>query len=170
MSKKENGFIVTEEYIQWINDIKNKIKQSQIKAAVKVNYELLDLYWNLGRELILKQKSTKWGDSFLVTVSNDLKKSFPGVSGFSVQNLKNIRYWYRFYNESEKGLQVVSQFNIVEKMIKSIPWGHNQRIMYKCKDINEALFYVQKTIDNGWSRTIEEIENELVEELTNKKN
>jgi len=170
MSKKENGFIVTEEYIQWINDIKNKIKQSQIKAAVKVNYELLDLYWNLGRELILKQKSTKWGDSFLVTVSNDLKKSFPGVSGFSVQNLKNIRYWYKFYNESEKGLQVVSQFSIVEKMIKSIPWGHNQRIMYKCKDINEALFYVQKTIDNGWSRTIEEIENELVEELTNKKN
>lgn len=71
-----------------------------------------------------------------------------------VQNLKSIRYWYRFYNSDENGLQAVSQMELIEKMVKGIPWGHNQRIMYKCKDISEALFYVQKTMDNGWSRTV----------------
>lgn len=76
------------------------------------------------------------------------------MSGFSVQNLKSIRYWYKFYNSDENGLQPVSQMELIEKIIKSIPWGHNQRIMYKCKNIAEALFYAQKTIDNGWSRTV----------------
>ena len=76
------------------------------------------------------------------------------MSGFSVQNLKNIRYWYKFYNSDENGLQAVSQIELIEKLVKSIPWGHNQRIMYKCKNIEEALFYVQKTMDNGWSRTV----------------
>ncbi len=76
------------------------------------------------------------------------------MSGFSVQNLKSIRYWYKFYNSDENGLQAVSQMELIEKIIKSIPWGHNQRIMYKCKNIAEALFYAQKTMDNGWSRTV----------------
>jgi predicted nuclease of restriction endonuclease-like (RecB) superfamily len=87
-------------------------------------------------------------------MSKDLQRAFPEVSGFSVQNLKHIRYWYRFYSEGVKGLQLVTQLEMLEKMIKSIPWGHNQRIAYKCKDVKEALFYVQKTIDNGWSRNV----------------
>lgn len=103
---------------------------------------------------MIKQKNTKWGDAFLTTMSKDLQKTFPNMSGFSVQNLKNIRYWYKFYNSDENGLQAVSQIELIEKLVKSIPWGHNQRIMYKCKNIEEALFYVQKTMDNGWSRTV----------------
>lgn len=155
MAKKEVGFnLNNEEYKTWITNIKKKIKQSQIKAAVKVNYELLDLYWELGRDIVEKQGESKWGDSFLETMSKDLKKSFPGMKGFSLQNLKSIRYWYRFYNDNINGLQLVSQISTVEKMVKSIPWGHNQRIMYKCKDINEAIFYVQKTMDNNWSRSV----------------
>lgn len=154
MAKGEVGFIVTEEYVSWIGKIKKKIKQSQIKASVKVNDELLDLYWNIGKEIVDKQENAKWGESFLTVMSKDLKKAFPGMSGFSAQNLKHIRYWYKFYTTKANGLQLVTQFTVAEKMIKSIPWGHNQRIMYKCKDINEALFYVQKTMDNGWSRSV----------------
>ena len=60
----------------------------------------------------------------------------------------------RLFLYGEKGLQLVTLFEIVEKMIKSIPWGHNQRIAYKCKDIDEAIFYVQKTLDNNWSRNV----------------
>lgn len=154
MAKKEVGFVVTEEYVAWINEIKMKIKQSQIKASVRVNDAMLDLYWNIGKDIIEKQETAKWGDSFLTVMSKDLKKAFPGVSGFSAQNLKHIRYWYRFYSSRANGLQVVTQFETAKQMIKSIPWGHNQRIMYKCKNINEALFYVQKTLDNGWSRSV----------------
>ena len=145
---------MTDEYKTWIEDIKSRIKQSQIKAAVKVNYEMLDLYWTLGKDIASKQKDAKWGDAFLETMSKDLRKTFPNMSGFSVQNLKSIRYWYRFYNDEGNGLQAVSQMELIEKMVKSIPWGHNQRIMYKCKSIEEALFYVQKTMDNGWSRAV----------------
>ncbi|MCM1278380.1 MAG: PDDEXK nuclease domain-containing protein [Robinsoniella sp.] len=154
MADREVGFVVDDEYKAWIETIKNKIKHSQIKAAAKVNYELLDLYWDIGRDIVAKQKHAKWGDAFLTTMSRDLKKTFPSMSGFSVQNLKSIRYWYKFYTSDENGLQAVSQIELIEKMVKGIPWGHNQRIMYKCKNIEEALFYVQKTMDNGWSRTV----------------
>lgn len=123
MAKKEVGFIVTEEYKIWIDGIKQRVRQSQIKASVKVNYELLDLYWNIGKDIVNKQEKTKWGDAFLHVMSKDLKNSFPGMLGFSVENLKHIRYWYRFYNEGSKGLQVVTQFETMENVIKSIPWG-----------------------------------------------
>lgn len=154
MAGREVGFVVTEEYRAWIENIKQRIKQSQIKASVKVNYAMLDLYWDIGRDIVAKQKTAKWGDAFLSTMSKDLRRAFPNVSGFSVQNLKSIRYWYKFYNSDENGLQLVSQIDMVEKMVKSIPWGHNQRIAYKCNSIPEALFYVQKTMDNGWSRSV----------------
>lgn len=154
MAKREVGFIVTDEYVAWMEEVKKRIKNSQIKAAVKVNNAVLELYWNLGKDIVEKQASSKWGDSFLSTMSSDLKKAFPNVSGFSVQNLKSIRYWYKFYNVNEKGLQAVSQTAPVEKMVKSIPWGHNQRIMYKCRNVHEAMFYIQKTLDNGWSRSV----------------
>ncbi|MCM1158618.1 MAG: PDDEXK nuclease domain-containing protein [Clostridium sp.] len=164
MAKREVGFVVTEEYKTWIKEIKGKIQNSQIKASVKVNYEMLDLYWQIGKDIFEKQKYSKWGDSFLGVMSKDLKKTFPSVSGFSVENLKHMRYWFKFYS-NEIGLQDVTQLEMVEKLIKSIPWGHNQRIMYKCKDVKEALFYVQKTLDNGWSRNvlIHEIESRLYE-------
>ena len=76
------------------------------------------------------------------------------MKGFSIQNLKNIRYWYLFYSKYLIGLQAVSQLKNTEEKIKSIPWGHNQRIMYKCKNIEEALFYIDKTLENGWSRNV----------------
>ncbi|MDO5411604.1 MAG: PDDEXK nuclease domain-containing protein, partial [Lachnospiraceae bacterium] len=165
MASREVGFVVTEEYKNWINDVKMRIKKSQIKASVKINYELLDLYWELGRDIVSKQENAKWGDAFLNVMSKDLQKAFPGMSGFSTQNLKHIRYWYRFYSEGAIGLQLVTQFETLEKMVKSIPWGHNQRIAYKCKDINEALFYVQKTMDNNWSRNVlvHQIDSDLYE-------
>ena len=155
------------EYKKFLVELKEKVKNSQLKAAVKVNYELLNLYWELGKKITEKQKEYSWGDAFISNLSNDLKKEFPDMKGFSVQNLKNIRYWYLFYAEYLIGLQPVSQLKKIENKIKSIPWGHNQRIMYKCKSVREAIFYVEKTIENGWSRTILEhqIDSKLYERL-----
>ena len=154
MNKKDLTIIGDSEYKKLLSDLKEKVRSSQLKAAVKVNYELLDLYWNLGKEIVEKQKQFFWGDGFLKALSEDLRKEFPNMKGFSAENLKHIRYWYIFYNDYLIGLQAVTQLSDVERKIKSIPWGHNQRIMYKCKDVEEALFYVNKTIENGWSRTI----------------
>jgi len=119
-------------YISFINEIKQKIKQAQIKAAIKVNEELLRLYWDIAKEIVKRQQEAKWGDGIIEKISNDLKKEFPSLKGFSVRNLKYMKQWYLFY---EKGQQAVAQ-------IFQIPWGHNIAIITKCKNIDEALFYV----------------------------
>ncbi len=142
------------EYKQFVIELKRRIRQSQLKAAVKVNYELLDLYWELGAKIVEMQKAYSWGDSFLKELSKDLKKEFPDAKGFSEQNLRSIRYWYSFYNNYLICLQSVSELDNIKKMIKSIPWGHNQRIMYKCDNVRKALFYIDKTLEYGWSRNV----------------
>ncbi|MDO4773083.1 MAG: PDDEXK nuclease domain-containing protein [Bacillota bacterium] len=154
MENKELSIRHNQEYKEFLFDLKEKVKSSQLKAAVKVNYELLNLYWNLGKEIVAKQEQYAWGDSFLSLLSTDLKKEFPNMKGFSKENLKHIRYWYLFYSENLIGLQAVTQLEDVERKIKHIPWGHNQRIMYKCETVKQALFYVEQTLENGWSRTV----------------
>ena len=140
-------------YISFINEIKQKIKQAQIKAAIKVNEELLKLYWDIAKEIVKRQQEAKWGDGIIEKISNDLKKEFPNLKGFSVRNLKYMKQWYLFY---EKRQQAVAQ-------IFQIPWEHNIAIITKCKNIDEALFYVKKTIENGYSRAVlvHQIESDL---------
>jgi len=113
---------------------------------------LLRLYWQIGKDIVEKQAQAKWGDGFLQTLSADLCKEFPTMKGFSYRNLKSIRQWYLFYNQLDIiGKQVVSQ---LEVSLFSVPWGHHLMIMQRCKDIQEAIFYVYKTIENHWSRSV----------------
>lgn len=184
------------EYKNWISELKGRIQQSQIKAAIKVNIELLRLYWNLGASIVERQSQTKWGDGFIKQLSKDLMDEFPEMKGFSEKNLKYIKRWYLFYNhgivigtqvvsqlqETKKsqdfliGQQVVAQIEnkIVTQVVQhlepekisnifQIPWGHNCLIISKCKEIKEALFYVNETFENGWSRSVLEhqIESQL---------
>ena len=140
------------DYKDWLQNLKGKIQQSQIKAAIQVNSELLRLYWQIGKDIVEKQAQAKWGDGFLQTLSADLCKEFPTMKGFSYRNLKSIRQWYLFYNQLDIiRKQVVSQ---LEVSLFSIPWGHHIMIMQRCKDTQEALFYVYKTIENHWSRSV----------------
>ena len=90
MDKKDIAIIGDGEYKKLLSDLKEKVRHSQLKAAVKVNYELLDLYWNLGKEIVEKQKEYFWGDSFLKLLSSDLRKEFPDKRGFSAENLKEL--------------------------------------------------------------------------------
>ena len=144
--------IITSEYKNWIVDLKLRIRQSQIKAAVKVNTELLQLYWQMGSEIVEKQKNAHWGDGFLKQLSKDLMSEFPDMKGLSYRNLKFIRQWYLFYNcNIIKRKQVVSQF---DGMLFSIPWRHHILIMQRCKNIDIALFYIQQTLENNWSRNV----------------
>ncbi len=138
--------MLDKEYISFISDIKTKIKQAQIKAAIKVNEELLRLYWDIAKVIVDKQKSSSWGDGIIEQISRDLKQEFPNLKGFSVTNIKYMRNWYLFWTK-ENCPQVVDE-------IFKIPWGHNREIITKCKTTDEALFYVKKTIENGYSRAV----------------
>lgn len=185
------------DYHIWLINLKEKVRSVQIKAAVKVNSELLTFYWELGRDIVNLQKSAKWGDGFLKQLSNDLITEFPEMKGFSKTNLKYIKRWYLFYfSEIEKSQQVVDQLSQTVDIIESnndqeyksvinqqvmdtsaseifrqqvvaqiiqIPWGHNIAIITKCKNIEEAAFYVQRTLQHSWSRSllVHQIENGL---------
>ena len=152
-------------YKQLIISIKDGIKAAQIKAAVSVNRELLKLYWFMGSQIAEKQKTAKWGDGFLKQLSNDLQKEFPDMKGFSVRNLELIRNWYLFWYQSFLiPKQPVSQLEnkktpqtvalLKNAPIFQIPWGHNLVIISKSASHKEALFYVNKTIENNWSRAV----------------
>lgn len=147
MENKESLIANDSIYQKFLLEFKERVRNSQLKAAVKVNYELLDLYWNLGREIASRQEKYAWGDAFIKSLSKDLRKEFPDLQGFSETNLKYMRRFYLFY---EKSQQAVDQ---LEYMF-SIPWGHHVLLMTKCKSTEEALFYIEKTIKNGWSRAV----------------
>lgn len=150
---------LTKEYKNWIIDLKNKIKSAQLKAAVAVNSYLIEFYLGLGR--MISEKENVWGSKLIFQVSKDLKEEFPEMTGFSSTNLKYCKRFFEFYS-SQFGQQHVDQLQndgtshsiFRQHSIAQIPWGHNILIFTKAKDINEALFYVHKTIENNWSRDI----------------
>lgn len=135
--------IQTKQYSKWLETIKRKIKSAQLKAAISVNTQLIELYWDLAKDIVNKQQEANWGDNVLEQLSTDLKLSFPDINGFSRRNLYAIRQWYLFYS-------TVSEF--VPQPVAQIPWGHNRLIVSKIKNTKEALFYSNATAENGWSR------------------
>ncbi|HRZ78981.1 MAG TPA: DUF1016 N-terminal domain-containing protein, partial [bacterium] len=137
-----------QDYKNWLTALKLRIRTVQLKAAVAVNTELLTFYWELGQDIVNKQKTSAWGDGFLKQLSVDLTSEFPEMKGFSISNIKYIKQWHLFYSKpDEKSQQPVGQ-------ITQIPWGHNIAIISKCKNISEALYYAQQTTENSWSRSV----------------
>ncbi|MDR0437463.1 MAG: PDDEXK nuclease domain-containing protein [Bacteroidales bacterium] len=167
------------EYRLWLIVLKLRIRQSQIKAAVRVNEELLRLYWSMGHDIVVRQMETTWGSGFLQKLSRDLRSEFNEIKGFSVQNLYRMKQFYLFYTQDDTirhqvGGEILSQPARKLQMAKNesdiilsqvareleihpifqIPWFHHTVIFTKCETVQEAMFYVQKTIENGWSRAM----------------
>ena len=134
-------------YASWIVELKRRYRATQIKAAVAVNSALIEFYWNLGKDISEKYVGTKiYGSGFFSRLSADLKGAIPGADGLSTQNLRYCLHFYELYG----GAKILPQ--LVGKLV-CIPWGHHRIIIDKCKgDRNKALFYVRRTIQNGWSR------------------
>ncbi len=152
-------------YKKWIEEVSNRFRLSQIKAAVKVNDEMLRFYFSLGRDISSMIQDARYGTEFYKNVSNDLKNVFPKVHSFSVTNLKYMKYFYELYSESLKCPQVEDNLRENENSPQpgdgfqnqffSIPWGHNKLIIDKCGgNYDKAIFYVRKTIENNWSRAV----------------
>lgn len=111
---------INTEYQEWFAELKLRIRQRQIKAAVKVNTELIRMYWDLGRDIVEKQSETKWGKGFFQELSQDLKNTFPDMDGFSVTNLKYMKRMYLFYNQ---GSAIRHQLgDELQNLLFQIPW------------------------------------------------
>ncbi len=173
---------IDQEYMQWLGEIKARYRNTQIKAAVKVNAEQLLFNWQLGRDLVMRKAEEKWGSGIVEQVSLDLQAAFPESKGFSTTNLWYMKQWYQFYAgaipklqqsdgdfqfpESQSGIklqQLVGELQHAEDsqdhgmtlpgMFMLVPWGHHILILSKCKNIEEAIFYIAKTISGNWSRS-----------------
>lgn len=147
LKKRIDEFNLTE-YLEFLSNLKNQIQHSQIRAVAKVNRELICLYWQIGCEILERQKTNGWGSKVIDRLSKDLQKEFPKMKGFSTRNLNYMRILAETYHNKEFVQQVVAQ----------IPWGHNIRILDKVKIEAAREFYIRQTVENGWSRNILEIQ------------
>lgn len=143
------------DYNQLLADVKERIRSAQYAALKAVNTELVGLYWDLGRMIVERQNQAGWGTSVVEQLSQDLRREFPGVAGFSVQNLWYMRQFYMEYREHEK----------LQPLVGEIAWAHNLAIMSKCKDPLEREFYLRMTRKFGWSKNvlIHQIDNQSYE-------
>lgn len=157
------------EYIQWLVELKSRYRSAQIKAAVRVNAEKLLFNWQLGRDLVQLKAESRWGAGIVEQLSLDLQAEFPGDKGFSARNLWDMKKWYLYYTTpeaAEKLRQLVAEMPIPlskeEKLQQAvaefpspfalIPWGHHILIMRHAETADEAIFYIRKTITEGWNR------------------
>lgn len=171
----QNITITDRSYTLWVEQLSQRYRQSQVKAAVKVNSEMLRFYWSLGRDIVALKAEARWGDKFMKNLSSDLKRLMPDATCFSETNILYMKNFYLLFPyTNEITPQLVEQFgqdeaitpqpvdelsdNLIKKLgvdIFAVPWGHYRYLIDKYKNKPEvALFFVRKTIENGWSRDV----------------
>jgi len=146
---------VVEGYGSLLGDIKKRIRTAQYAALKSVNYELIALYWDIGKLLVTRQEGQTWGNAVVRTLATDLQREFPQVTGFSSSNLWRMKLFYETYQDSEK----------LAPLVREIGWTHNLTIMEKCKDSLEREFYIRMTRKFGWTKNVltHQIENQTYE-------
>ena len=138
---------INQDYKDFLIDLKIRIRSAQIKAAHVVNRELIQLYWEMGKSIIERQKSTTWGSGFLEQLAKDLHSEFPAMEGFSLTNLKRMRRFVERYPD----------FLISPQAVAQLPWGHISLLIERIKPSDERDWYAAQTLEYGWSRSILDI-------------
>jgi predicted nuclease of restriction endonuclease-like (RecB) superfamily len=149
---KANVSLSAREYVKFLDVLKEKIRASQLKAALSANQELIKLYWEIGKDIAGRQKSGGWGSKIIERIGKDLQEEFPGVEGFSKRNIFRMRSFYLAYQVVP---QAVAQLEALP--VFRIPWGHNAVLLERVKDTGIRLWYAQQAIENGWSRSVLEM-------------
>lgn len=142
-------------------ELKKKVLVSQSKAIQVVNKELVLLYWEIGNTILQNQSQKGWGAKIIDNLSQDFKKSFPQMKGFSIRNLKYMRQFASSY----------PNIQIVQEVLAQLSWYHNITLIQKIKDEKIRQWYIDKTIENGWSQTVlvHQIESDLYNRSDKKK-
>ncbi|MFH1442079.1 MAG: PDDEXK nuclease domain-containing protein [Candidatus Omnitrophota bacterium] len=135
---------IGKEYIKFLNEIKSRIVTARIQAIRSVNKELIKLYWDIGRTIVVRQKKYKWGDAVVKRLANDLKEDFGTSFGFSTQNLWYMRQFYLEYKDE----------SILQQLVGELPWGHNILIFSRIKNKKEREYYLKASAKLGWSRNV----------------
>ena len=161
-----DGMLADKEYVEWLADVKARFRQSQIKASIRVNTDMLEFYWSIGRDLVALRAEERWGAGVVKQFALDMRQAFPDATGFSHTNVKYMKQWYSFYfKQVTKSHQLGDQ---LEQTVKShqlggqlempeifgfVPWRHHVEIFSKSKSLEEAQFYINKVVEGGWTRS-----------------
>lgn len=145
--------IIDKDYTQWVENLSVRYQQSQVRAAVKVNRELIQYYWELGRDIVEMHVEDRWGQSVIKNLSIDLRRKNPNSTGLSQTNIYYTKKFYTLYFQYFKFFpQPVGK---IEELLFSIPWGHHRCLIDRyATEPDKALFYVKKIIKEGWSREV----------------
>lgn len=152
-------------YSKLLSEIKVRIRQAQVKATLSANAEMIAMYWDVGRMIDERQKLQGWSAAVIPALSKDLKNELPELKGFSERNLGRMLAFYLEYQFTDYNLpqgvaktatepnlpQPVAKLQIIN-LLHSIPWGHHALLMEKIKDLHSRFWYMEQTIQNGWSR------------------
>jgi len=133
-----------EGYIEWLKDIKERIRSAQQKAVLAANSEMIALYWQIGRDILGRQEQQGWGAKVVDRLADDLRREFPEMKGFSSRNLKYMRLFAETWTDGQ----------FVQRVVAQIPWGHNLEILTKVKSREEREWYARADIEYGWSRPV----------------
>lgn len=144
MSPNNSLFPEEENYFALLDGLKQRIRSAQMRAALAVNQELIQLYWQIGREILQRQSQENWGSKVIQRLAKDLKREFPDIRGFSRSNLMYMRSFAEAWPDEQ----------IVQRSVGQLPWRHNIALIEKLKDTEERLWYGQQALENGWSRDI----------------
>jgi predicted nuclease of restriction endonuclease-like (RecB) superfamily len=127
-----------------LQDLKQEISQSSIKAHFSVNKEMISLYWSIGNQILERQKSEGWSSEVIENISKDLRSEFPEMKALSIKNLKYMRSFAEEYQDHL----------IVQELLAQITWDHNITLLDKVSDYDERLWYANETVKNGWSKNV----------------
>lgn len=146
---------VDKNYKAFFTQVKKRISGAQYEALRQVNLQLIDLYWDLGKMIVSRQKKHNWGKSIVQNLAKDLQNAFPGMSGFSSQNIWYMRQFYLTYKGKKK----------LQPLVGEISWAKHLVIISRCKDDSEREFYIKMTKKFGWTKNvlIHQIDNQSFE-------
>jgi predicted nuclease of restriction endonuclease-like (RecB) superfamily len=147
---------VPSEYQQWASIIAGKIRNAHTRASLKVNEEMLQLYWEIGNSILENQKKKGWGAKVIDLLAEHIADEFPDSTGFSVRNLKYMRAFAEAYPGFPFVQVSLAPYNneIVQVPLAQITWYHHISLLSKIKDHNERTFYIVETAKNEWSRDV----------------
>lgn len=143
---------VRQDYLSTLAHVRERIRQEQYQALVTVNNKLVKMYREIGEIVYTKQQSAGWGNSTVEQFAKDLRESFPGIKGFSAQNIWHMRTFHLAYANNER----------LRTLSGEISWSNNIAILDKCKDPLEREFYIRMAKSKKWSYRV------LINHISNK--
>lgn len=163
-------------YGNLLSEIKTRIRHAQVKATLSANAEMIAMYWDVGRMIYERQQHEGWGTGVIPRLAKDIRNELPKVKGFSERNIGYMIRFAREYGDPVILQQAVAKLQqpenkdvlkvpqavgqlpvnehsvIVQRLVAQIPWGHNILLMERVKDLSGRFWYMEQTIQNGWSR------------------